>query len=206
MLKFGNHNGTSEPFGRFTLALFGYCWLGTGFAFIAAWGWSATTIAWHKSLWAVVPLAFIAAVYTLGVLCVSVLMYGVIKNTPTNRHPIIRSWTRDNVTAICAEADYQLWYQKHERDLIIEATYQKRPNPRFTGFFTDDRDKAKALNVFYSGSMEDCAKILSGCRIDRTELHIPSSREEAHGFFPITPKESWRLIYGTDPPEGTFVA
>jgi len=102
--------------------------------------------------------------------------------------PVVRTWTHNGYTMLCAEKDYQLWWQMKERFELADghpmnyshesSFLQGKPAPKFTAFFTDagpNQQDAKGgwLSGFWAGSISDYKKIIEGCRVEKSELLSP---------------------------------
>jgi hypothetical protein len=126
-----------------------------------------------------------------------------------NKRPIIRIWTLNDLTGVCAEEDWGLDRLASERWLVgyPNLTLFRRPIVPLTAFFSDEQPIVNSLGDFCTGSMADYENLIKGCRKERTEMFIPvgfeSGRIRECGFRPVTLKAAYRLVHGPDakPPE-----
>lgn len=194
-----------EPFERPAIALLGFCVLVALFGIMAIGGWENVVVQWHKSSWTKIPFVFFAVVYTFGMFCASVLMYTSVIRNVLIRRPVVRVWSWNKIFAICAEADYQLWQEQHER--AIRAGIEPeglRPAPRCTAFFTNDSDEKTMLGDLQTGTLRDFDMLVKNCRVERSELFVPTREIDNGNFVPVSLGQAWRLIYNAEPLEEIF--
>jgi hypothetical protein len=176
-----------------------------GLAFLA--GWQAMASNWWS-----MALALIGAIVAI-----------ILKERwrrdvtwPNKPRPIVRVWTHNEVTGVCAEADYQHRWDFLEREMtaypdrselaeakgVLRSSNTGRTIVPLTAFFTDCAARGESIGNFWTGNMSDCKALLHGCRVERTELLIPlgfgpiGARET--GFVPLTLAAAYRLIHGPD--------
>lgn len=208
MLKSKKLKWIFEPFERPVFAAVGLCVVLTFFGLMAFFGWNVSSfqiVQLHKPFWAIIPIVFAAIIYTFGAFCALVLTYTSIIRPTIRRRPVVRVWSWNKIFAICAEADYQLWQEQHER--AIRAGIESeglRPAPRCTAFFTNDSDETIRLGDLQTGTLRDVDVLVENCRVERSELFIPTHEIDNGNFVPVSLEQAWRLIHNAEPPEGTF--
>ena len=129
---------------------------------------------------------------------------------------IIRVWSHDGVTAVSADEDYRYWWTEQNRYELLRGFVSmpsprttRKPAPQFTAFFSDNTlvpaswqqgTKSWGPDDWKTGNMIDCARLLKGCQVERSEIFIPQSSYQwtQRLTTPISLASAWRLIHGPD--------
>lgn len=115
-----------------------------------------------------------------------------------DRRPIVRVWTHNGITRVCAEADWQICQSRRERELIAYGEARPiRPHPHILIVFWDSEQDFPVP----TGNMFSYQNLVSGCRVERTEMYVPKIDEDFSrlGCWPLPFDSAWRMVYGKPP-------
>jgi len=144
------------------------------------------------------PIAMIPAIIG-GVLILFVIpLVGVKKSVvqpqpahPTAR-PVVCAWERNGVVRVMPNIDWELWHQRHDREVLAGAQnpWKSRPDSHINILFSDKTDGV------FTGTMAQFKKLVQGCRVERSEMNV------LYGGC-VKFSIAWKLVHGADskPPE-----
>lgn len=136
--------------------------------------------------------------FALAVVIASGFFADRIVGEPPAPRPIIHVWTRNGVTAVCADTDYQIAAAEWER--LTEAFWTiPCPQPRLVAYFTDDEVLKGVLGLYGTGTMADYENIAKECSVRKSEIFIWKSPkfESVHSrSFPLDLSTLKELIFG----------